>query len=487
MDRTGDDDVGMAEIGVDLDIDLQAPFGAQARQVGLLFIQDVQGDSHGQLDGHGAGAVAHGFHVDGAHGRQGGRVDGTDAAHAFAMRADDGRAFQDTGTAALARDFHQAEARDLAHLDAGAVLGQGVLQLLFDGAVVLGFIHVDEVDDHKAGQVAQTHLARRFLGGFHVGLERRRLDIAFLGRLARVDVDGDQGFGLVDDQVTAGLQRHDGRIDLGDQLLDAVAREQRRIGLVQLDLLGLGRHDHAHEVTRRPVAFLALDQDIVEVLVEQVADRSFDEILFLVDQGRRIRFQRRLTNGFPDAQQVVVVALDLDLGALGARRADDQAHTVRHVQRLDQRLQALAVGGVGDLARNAATTRRVRHQHAIAAGQRHVGGQGRALVAALFLDDLDQQDLAALDDFLDLVAADQVLAQPALFVGQVVAVVVVGVLFIFAIFVMAMVVMPLRLLGQFGHQFFAVGDRDLVVVGVDFVEGQEAVTIAAVFDESRLQ
>ena len=47
----------------------------------------------------------------------------------------------------------------------------------------------------------------------------------------------------------------------------------------------------------------------------------------------------------------------------------------------------------------------VGHQHRIAAGERQIGGQRRALVAALFLDDLHQQDLAALDDFLDLVLA----------------------------------------------------------------------------------
>jgi hypothetical protein len=37
------------------------------------------------------------------------------------------------------------------------------------------------------------------------------------------------------------------------------------------------------------------------------------------------------------------------------------------------------------------------------------------------------------------------------------------------------------------HQRFAVGDRDLVVVGVDFVEGEEPVAVAAVFDERGLQ
>src|SRR5262249_57266997 len=39
----------------------------------------------------------------------------------------------------------------------------------------------------------------------------------------------------------------------------------------------------------------------------------------------------------------------------------------------------------------------------------------------------------------------------------------------------------------FGDQRLPVGDRDLVVVGMDFAERQEAVAIAAVFDERRLQ
>ena len=40
---------------------------------------------------------------------------------------------------------------------------------------------------------------------------------------------------------------------------------------------------------------------------------------------------------------------------------------------------------------------------------------------------------------------------------------------------------------RLGHDGFAVGDRDLVVVRVNFVEGQEAVAVAAVFNKGRLQ
>ena len=36
-------------------------------------------------------------------------------------------------------------------------------------------------------------------------------------------------------------------------------------------------------------------------------------------------------------------------------------------------------------------------------------------------------------------------------------------------------------------QRLTIGDRDLVIVGMDFAEGEEAVAIAAIFDEGRLQ
>jgi hypothetical protein len=36
-------------------------------------------------------------------------------------------------------------------------------------------------------------------------------------------------------------------------------------------------------------------------------------------------------------------------------------------------------------------------------------------------------------------------------------------------------------------QRLTVGDRDLIIVGVDFAEGEEAVAVAAIFDEGRLQ
>ena len=54
--------------------------------------------------------------------------------------------------------------RDAADLDAGAVVAQRVLQPALDRAVVALLVHVDEVDDDQAGEIAQPELARDFLG-----------------------------------------------------------------------------------------------------------------------------------------------------------------------------------------------------------------------------------------------------------------------------------------------------------------------------------
>jgi hypothetical protein len=109
---------------------------------------------------------------------------------------------------ALARHLQQAEAGDAAHLHPGAVHLQRLAQPVLHLALVLGGCHVDEVDDDQAAQVAQAQLAGDLVGRLQVGVERGLLDVAALGGARRVDVDGDQRLGVVDDDGAAGGQAH---------------------------------------------------------------------------------------------------------------------------------------------------------------------------------------------------------------------------------------------------------------------------------------
>ena len=91
-------------------------------------------------------------------------------------------------------------------------------------ALCLRRLHVDEVDDDQAGEVAQAQLARHLVGGLQVGAQRRLLDAALARRAAGVDVDRDQRLGLVDHQIAAGAQLHGRRQHRVELRLDLVFR-----------------------------------------------------------------------------------------------------------------------------------------------------------------------------------------------------------------------------------------------------------------------
>ncbi len=142
------------------------------------------------------------------------------------MRTDFGGVFEQAGAEPLARHLEQAKGRDAADLDAGAVVAHRILHLVLDLTLVARLLHVDEVDHDQTGEIAQTDLAGDFLGRLYVGPDRRLLDVALLGRAARVDVDGDQRLGRVDHDVAAGAQLHRRRMHGVELVFHLVAVEE---------------------------------------------------------------------------------------------------------------------------------------------------------------------------------------------------------------------------------------------------------------------
>ena len=146
-----------------------------------------------------------------------------------------------------------------------------------------------------------------------------------------------------------------------------------------------------------------MNQNLTDILVIEVADATLDEVRLLIDAEGRNGFQRQLTNIVPQAHEKFIISLDLDLGAAETCRADNYADTFGNIQLIGNFLQALAVRRGADLTADSAAPSGVGHQHAITARQGNISGQGRALITALFLDDLHQQNLPPFDDFLDFV------------------------------------------------------------------------------------
>ena len=367
--------------------------------LGALFIEQERGHFHRHLAVHGGGVVLHGLFLDDAQDLQRRAFGVADMARTTAAWAVDVRAFGQGGLEALAAHFHQAELADAAELHAGTVLAQRVAQAVLDLAAVLRLFHVDEVDDDQAAQIAQAHLARDFVGGFQVGARGGFLDVATLDGAGRVHVDRNQGFGVVDHDGAARGQGHGARVGRFDLVLDLETAEQRCVIAVALDPGSVLGHHVRHELLGLFVDVVGIDEDVTDLVVEVVADGADHQARFLIDQERALALGGTV-DGAPQLEQIVQIPLQFGRAAADAGGARDDAHTLG-VLELVHRFLELGPVFAFDAARDATAARVVGHQHHIAAGQRDEGGQGRALVAAFFLFDLDQHFLAFADHIID--------------------------------------------------------------------------------------
>ena len=269
-------------------------------------------------------------------------------------------------------------------------MAQRIAQAILHLALVLGALHVDEVDHDEAAQVAQAKLPGHFVGRFQVGVERGLLDVVAARGARAVHVHRHEGLGVVDHDRAARGQRYVTPVGALDLVLDLEAREERDIVAVELDLADVGRHHRAHERERLVVDRLGVDEDLADFRLEQVADGAHHEARFEVDEAWALFLLGGLLDGVPELQQVIQVPLQLLRGASDARGARDEAHALGDLELVHHLAQLVAVLAF-DPSRYPTPARVVGHQHEVASGERNVGGEGRALVAALVLVHLDDQ------------------------------------------------------------------------------------------------
>ena len=218
----------------------------------------------------------------------------------------------------------------------------------------------------------------------------------------RVHVDGDQRFRVVDHDRAARRQRHRARVRGFDLVLDLEAREKRHVVVIALHLREVVGHHDVHEGARLIMDFGRIDENFADVRLEIVANRANDEARFEINQHRRTSDAalRRRFDRAPQLHQVVQIPLQFFRRTADSRRARDDAHAVGQVELRHRFAQFLPLVAF-DPARHAAAARVVRHQDEVASGKRDEGGECRALVAALFLFDLDDEFLAFAQRVLD--------------------------------------------------------------------------------------
>ena len=186
------------------------------------------------------------------------------------------RCLEHTRAQTLTGHFHQAKARDATNLNTGTVGFQRIFHPFFNGDVVAALVHVDEIDHDQTSQVTQAGLTRHFIGGLKVGLGRCLFNRRFFGRTTGVHVNRNKRFGDTNHDITTRRQLNRRVKHTVQVAFNLIARVKRHLFGIAFHVLGMGRHDHFHEVLGRAVTALACNDHFVDVFVVKIADRPFD-------------------------------------------------------------------------------------------------------------------------------------------------------------------------------------------------------------------
>jgi len=208
-----------------------------------------------------------------------------------------------------------------------------------------------------------------------------------------VDVDGGHRLGLIDDQVTAGLELHLALQRLADLVLHAIEIEDGSLAGIVFDAAGQLRDELVGELAYLFIGGARIDAHLFDdgtgqiahgahhqrqILVNEAAGRlgatALADVVPQLLQEAHIVDQRFLVHPFGHGTQDVATGIEL-----GGMVGDDALETGTFGLVLDLLGHADVIGA--------------RHVHQITGGNGNLGGQARALGAHGILDHLHQHFL----------------------------------------------------------------------------------------------
>ena len=243
------------------------------------------------------------------------------------------------------------------------------------------------------------------VGRLEVRLVRGLLLAAAPHRAAGVDVDRRQRLGAVDHDRAAGPELDAALVDRLDLRLEPEAGEDRLLALVELKEMLLAGHHVVEEVLGALVDLVVVDEDLVDVGGEVVADGAEDEVVLAVDERRRALALGVLLDARPQALEVVEVALELAalLVEAGGGAHDDPA-AGRRIRGCSI-ISRTRTRSSPSILREIPASSDPGKQDEVASRQRVERRERGRLVGELLLDDLNQHLVARLEDLLDAAAA----------------------------------------------------------------------------------
>ena len=188
------------DIGFGDDDDFDLVFVFDADEFFAFAVIEVVTDAIVDFDDDAFDGIAGGGSEDESHDFDGEAFGGFDLSDAVARRAIFVDASSERGSDTLSGHFDESEGADSQDSSACAIASDGIAECAFDTAAMFFFSHIDEVIDDDTSEVTESNLSGDGIGGAEIHLVGAFFSVGICAEAAAVDVDGDESFGLVDDE-----------------------------------------------------------------------------------------------------------------------------------------------------------------------------------------------------------------------------------------------------------------------------------------------
>ena len=105
-------------------------------------------------------------------------------------------------TYTLTRDLHESELTERQHIVLSAITFHQFAYIIVQLLLVAFVVHVDKINNDDAAYISQTELVNQLVCGQHVELERVLLLVLINLLAAGIDINREQCFGFVYDEIT---------------------------------------------------------------------------------------------------------------------------------------------------------------------------------------------------------------------------------------------------------------------------------------------
>src|SRR4051794_13964477 len=226
----------------------------------------------------------------------------------------------------LARDRDKAKIVKLQNLVGSAIGTHRFFERLHYLLPILPLVHVDEVDDDDAAQIAQPDLPHNFFDGLRVRFGDGVFQaVRFADILSCIHIDRHQRFGLIDYDVAARFQPHFWTKRLFDLGGDAERFEDRGGTSVHLDAANQCRLEPLHEMDRAFIHILVVDPDRFIHIAQLIAKDALYDLQIMMEEQWSGLFLRLLPDVEPEIIEESHVRGDFFLRMAFACSANDEA------------------------------------------------------------------------------------------------------------------------------------------------------------------